>query len=65
MRTDIIYSTLMEKDSGWDIEKAAALGREHARDMISSIVKNYSIMPVCPFSIYLPHPSLTLHFLHT
>lgn len=54
MRTDIIYSTLMEKDSGWDVEKAAALGRQHARDMISSIVKNYNVQPVSlqPFRLH-------------
>ena len=56
MRTDIIYSTLMEKDSGWDVEKAAALGRQHARDMISSIVKNYNVKPVGS-----PPPFFRLH----
>jgi len=46
MRTDIIYSALMDKKSAWDVEKSAALGRQHARAMISSIVKNYNIKPV-------------------
>ena len=46
MRADITYSMLMKDNSDYDVEKAAKAGRDHARDMILSIVQLYDSKPV-------------------